>query len=232
MSIRLLARLGAGSGIAYAGLIVVAAQTEPKWPALSGSPRSIGAFIADHPPTTMQWAGGYLEVLALLAFVVFVAYLWRVLRDAEPHAGWLPGVALCAGLLTAAIKLASLPAAFAGLYRAKEGISPQLATALVDMNSVAFALTWATTALMLAATATVALRTGVLARWLGWSGLAIAVALLASVPFFTADPPTFLLAWLWIIAVSVALIGRADTPTVASSTHASASQPITASAAR
>jgi hypothetical protein len=46
--------------------------------------------------------------------------------------------------------------------------------------------------------------------------LAGAPLLLASVPFFTAEePPIFLLALLWIIAASVALIRRIDTATAA-----------------
>src|SRR3954447_13157226 len=225
MSSRLMAKLGAGSGIAYVGLIVVAGQVGPASgiPAVSASPHAIGAYITNHSPTSPEWAAVYLEVLALLALVVFVGYLWRVLRDAEGDGGWLAGVALSGGLLSAAIKFASLPAALAALYRADDGISPQVATALIDMNNIAFALTWATTALMLSATAGVALRTGVLPRWLGWSAITIAFGLWASLPFAAStEPPTFLLALIWIIAASVVLARRVDTPTLAHPRHTSA----------
>jgi hypothetical protein len=218
MSTRPMARLGAGSGIAYVGLIVVAGQLGPAGgiPAVNASPDAIGTYITHHPPTAGQWAAVYVEVLALLALVVFVSYLWRILRDAERDGGWLAGVALAGGLISATIKLASLPAAFAALYRADDGISAQVASALIDTNNAAFALTWATTALMLAATAAVALRTGVLPRWLGWSAFWIAVGLLASLPFFASiEPPTFLLALIWIIAASLVLIRRVDTSDVA-----------------
>jgi hypothetical protein len=231
MSSRLMAKLGAGSGIAYVGLIVVAGQLGPASgiPAVNASSHVIGAYIANHSPTTGQWAAVYLEVLALLALVVFVGYLWRVLRDAEGYGGWLAGVALAGGLISATIKLASLPAAFAALYRADDGISAQVATALIDTNNAAFALTWAPTALMLAATAGVALGTGALPRWLGWSGLCIAVGLLASLPFFaSADPPTFLLALIWIVAASVVLIRRVETSDVA---HARVTREMAAGAA-
>jgi hypothetical protein len=40
------------------------------------------------------------------------------------------------------IKLASLPAAFVALYRAHDA-SPDLASALLDMNSAAFVSAWA-----------------------------------------------------------------------------------------
>jgi hypothetical protein len=234
MSTGLMARLGASSGIAYVGLIVVAGQVGPAAgiPATNASPQTIGTYIAHHPPSTAQWAGVYLEVLALLVFVVFVGYLWHVLRDAERDGGWLAGVALSGGLLSAVIKLGSLPAALTALYRANDGISPQVATALIDMNNIAFALTWATTALMLSATAGVVLRTGVLPRWLGWSAIAIAVALLVSLPFAAAtEPPTFLLALIWIIAASVVLIRRVETPTVALARDTSAPTEVAPSAA-
>ena len=54
-------------------------------PAPSASRQGIGAHITQHPPTTGQWAGVYLKMLAPLALMVFVAYRWRVLRDG----GWL-----------------------------------------------------------------------------------------------------------------------------------------------
>jgi hypothetical protein len=62
-----------------------------------------------------------------------------------------------AGILGATIKLASLPAAFAALYRAHD-VSPDLASALLDMNSAAFVSTWATWALLLGAAGAVTVR--------------------------------------------------------------------------
>jgi hypothetical protein len=216
MSTRTTARLGAGCGIAYVVLIMIASAIGPaaEPPAANASTAAIGSYVAHHSPTATQWAGVYLELFALLAFVVFVGYLWRVLRDVDRN-GWLPGVAMAGGLLAATLKLAGLPAAFAAFYRADDGISPQLATALVDMNNAAFVLMWVPLALMLTATAVIALGSGVLPRWLAWSALIVAVGLMASIPFYTAEPPTFMLALLWIIAASVVLIRRADAREVA-----------------
>jgi TAP-like protein len=99
MSTRHLARLGAGSGIAYVGLIMVAGQFGPGGgvPGLNASPEAIGAYITSHPPIIRQWAALYVEVLALLALVLFVTYLGRILRDAERDGGWLAGAALASG---------------------------------------------------------------------------------------------------------------------------------------
>jgi hypothetical protein len=228
---RALARTGAACGIAYVALAVVGndilASTSHA-PAANASPAAIGAYVASHPTTTQIWIGAYLVLLGLLAFIGFVAYLYSVLRRADRDGGFLPTVVLGSGLLAAAVKLGSLAPGFAVLHRAGKGLSPQLATALFDMDNAGFALDWALTAVMLAATAGVVLRTGVLPRWLGRSALAIAPLLLASVPLLTTDgPPIFLLALLWIIAASVALIRGLDAPAATStSDQPVARQPI------
>jgi hypothetical protein len=64
---------------------------------------------------------------------------------------------------------------------------------------------------MVGAAAILIIRTSVLPRWLGWSGAAITVILLASVPVASKAPPLgFLLTILWIVATSVVLARRAE----------------------
>lgn len=106
------------------------------------------------------------------------------------------------------IKLGSAAPIFALVWRADNGISDGLAAAMVDMNGAAFVLTWALDAVMLAAAGGVILHTRCLPRWLGWWGLVTAPLLLATVPFAISGPPTFLLALLWIVVVSVVLALR------------------------
>jgi hypothetical protein len=187
---------------------------------LGGSSPDIGAsrakladWVSGQAPTVTDYVGGYLELLAMLALVVFIAQLWSLLRTAEGEHGPLSATVLAGGLLSAAIKISSFPAAFAALWRAKQGVEPQLAAALLDMNNAAFVLSWAADALMVGAAAILILRTSVLPRWLGWSGAAITVILLASVPVASKAPPLgFLLTILWIVATSVALARRAESP--------------------
>jgi hypothetical protein len=188
--------------------------------ALGGSSPDIGAsrarladWVSSQAPTVADYVGGYLELLAMLALVAFVAQLWSVLRAAEGEHGPLSATVLAGGLLSAAIKISSFPAAFAALWRAKQGVEPQLAAALLDMNNAAFVLSWAADALMVGAATILILRTSVLPRWLGWSGSAITVILLASVPVASKAPPLgFLLTILWIVATSVVLARRAESP--------------------
>jgi hypothetical protein len=177
-------------------------------PGLRDTPQATANYLHTQTTTALQWAGVYLEVIGLLVLVAFVVALWRMLREADRD-GFLPGVALAGGLMGATIKLAALPAAFAALYRAHD-ISPGLASALLDINSAAFVSTWATWALLLGAAGAVMLRTGLLAHRHGYFAIALAVGLLASIPGFTsADPPTFMLTFVWIVAISVSL-RRAD----------------------
>jgi hypothetical protein len=211
MSPRASHKLGAGCGLAYAGLLITAGSIGPAAdsPPVKASPQTIGDWVVGSAPTALDWVSVYVEVVAILALVGFVVYLGQFLRRAEPD-GWLPGVAVAGGLLSAIIKLGSLPAAFVAFYRAGDGLSPQIYSTLIDMNNAAFSLSWAPLALMLAAAGAVVLRTGVLPRWLGWSAGAIAVGLMASLPFYEQEMPTIMLWFLWAIAASVALLRRAD----------------------
>lgn len=81
------------------------------------------------------------------------------------------------------------------------------------MGNLTFASFWVALAGMLLAAGVVAIRDGALPRWLGWFGLAVAVAFLAvRAVWFTASGVKFLpytLFWVWLIAVSIDLIRRA-----------------------
>jgi hypothetical protein len=214
MSDRLWLRLGAACGIVYTMLLIVGNEVlgpGDSAPAIFAARPEIAAWVANTPQTGLHRIGGYLELLALLLFVFFLGSLWSVLRRAESDSGWLATVAFAGGLLSIAIKIASLPAALAAFGRAGEGFDPQLIAALIDMNNIAFVLTWATNALLLGATAIVVIRTSALPRWLGWSAALIALGLLVAVTMPAADGAFFpmLLFLLWVPATGVALIRRA-----------------------
>ena len=205
----LLTRLGAACGALYVVLAIVANDALG-----SGSPDStasaqvIGAWWRAHEVTNTDWALGFVELLALLCFPIFIVVLAWVLQRADRGHTWLPWAVLAMGLLSAVVKLASGAPMFALLWRADDGISDGLAAAMVDMNGAAFVLTWALDAVMLAAAGGVILSTRCLPRWLGWLGLLTAPLLLATVPFAMSGPPTFLLGLLWIVAASLTLALR------------------------
>ena len=186
VSSSLLTRLGAACGALYVILAILANDTLGSGsPDSTASAQEIGAWWRAHEVTNADWALGFLELVALLCFPIFVVVLAWVLRRAAP-ATWLPWAALAMGLLSAVVKLASGAPMFALLWRADDGISDGLAAAMVDMNGASFILTWALDAVMLAAAGGVILSTRCLPRWLGWWALATAPLLLATVPFATS----------------------------------------------
>jgi uncharacterized membrane protein len=207
MSSRTIARLGGVAGALYFILAFVGNSIggSADSPAPGSSPTEFARWLADNGPTTVGYVGAFLELIALLAFVVFAAALYDVLRRSERDRTWLPEAVFGAGLVSATIKIASAGPMLAA-FSLRHTIDPQLATALIEMNDYAFLLTWAVDAVLLAAAGACALRTGVLPRWLAVSAAVIAPLLLASVAGGNGAPPfAFLLALLWFLAAGVAM---------------------------
>jgi hypothetical protein len=202
-------RLAALSGLVSVVLVFVGSGIGGSSPDIGASRATISAWVAKEHATTAGYAGGLLELFGILTMIVFAATLWSVLRRAEEGDGILAATAFGAGLVSATLKLASFPAAFAAIWRSREGFDPQLATALVDMNNVAFVLTWTVDAFMLGAAAIVILRSRALPRWLGWLGAIAAAVSLLSAPLADRVPPVgILLTFVWIVSVSVVLVRR------------------------
>jgi hypothetical protein len=207
MSTRTIGRLGAAAGAAYVILAIAGDSLGGSGdsPALGSPAAKYAHWLATSSPSTAGYAGAFLELIALLCFVVFAAALYDVLRRAERERTWLPAAAFGAGLLSAAIKLGAAPPMLAA-FSLRHDIDPQLAKALVEINDYAFLLTWAADALMLGAVAACSLRAAVLPRWLAIAAAVLAPVLLACVAAGNAAPPFgFLLGLLWILAASVAL---------------------------
>jgi len=154
--------------------------------------------------------GAYTGILGLLCLIVFAAVTAATIRRREGAQTWLSNVTLGAGLLTVAVKLASLPAVFALAYRAHEGFEPQLAAALTDMNDFSFVLTWPLFGLMIGAATTGILRYGALPAWLGWLGVAVAIALFAAVPLAFGQGAfiAFITSSVWVVLASATMIIR------------------------
>jgi hypothetical protein len=215
-----LRRLGAAAGLIYVLLAVVGNEVlggGGEAPPINASAREIHDHILANPPTAKLWGALYVEVFALLLFIVFVSILYSVLRRSDDEHGFLSTTALGAGLVSVAVKMASIPAAVSVMYRAQDGVEPALAAALIDMNNFSFTLTWTLQALLLGATAVIVLRTSALPRWLGWSAAVIAPALLVGAATSTAEASflPMMLNLIWIIAASITLVRQGGAPRAA-----------------
>lgn len=208
-------RIGAASGITYILLLFLpVGGGGSDSPPFHSSPQAITAWI-HHQPATIgpaQWVGGLKELLALLVFLVFVTYLASVLRRGEGEFGFLSTTVLSAGILSVAIKITSFAPALVAYVWAKDGVDPRIIGMLFGLNDVAFDLTLAANALMIAAVAAVAIPTRALPRWLGWAAVAVSLALFANVglSFLGPDFAIAMLPYLlWILVTSIVLIRRA-----------------------
>lgn len=135
--------------------------------------------------------------------------------------------------MSVTIKVASAAPVLAARHRAGDGLDPQLARTLQDINDASFALTFFPLAVLLAAFAIVAIRSGTLPRWLGWIAAVLAVVFLAGGLAGSADLGSewaglpMLLYPIWVVATSVVLIRRAGEPRpVERDTHIGGAAPV------
>lgn len=211
-------RFGALCGPLYVILAVLGNDALGGSPDSTNSPAVIGEWWRSNPVTLGMGVTWMVELVGLLAFPVFVATLAWSLQRAERAGTWLPAAVLSFGLISSAIKLGSGAPMLALALRA-DTIPDDLAAALVDMNGMAFVLTWAVDAGMLAAAAAVVLSTRCLPRWLGWWAALTAPLLLAGVALAASGPPFFLLALIWLVAAGIAM-ARRGTPNALNTAHA------------
>jgi len=121
-------------------------------------------------------AGILVELFGFAFFLFFLGSLWACLRNAEGAGGWLSATAFGAGVAEFAVKLGSGAPLLATM--ANKGMDPEIARALIAINDASFLLTFLPLAVMLSATAVVAIRWGALPRWLGWMAAVTALGLL------------------------------------------------------
>jgi len=209
--------LGALSGIVFVVVLIVGAFAAPTPPQPGDAPEAIRAYYVEH-------AGGvrfgvFMQALAAALFLVFVCWLARVLpRSGRP--GIAPQATLGAGVLVLAATLAGM-AAFGTLgFGVAESGDPTLVRALFDLGNMALNVGDFMLAILVGVPSAVALRGGVLPRWVALFGLVVAAAwAVAGVsilvregafagpngPYGTAVLLAFLL---WVVATSVALFLR------------------------
>ena len=145
---------------------------------------------------------------ALVLALPFLAYLWSLLRAAEEEGGWLSTVALVAGVSGILLKLASHAPELA-IHRGGIAKGTQLYNALDNTAGAATLMSLYPLAICCAAVAVIALRQGVLPRWLGMFATLTAVALAVNAAFVYASfVPALLLFLLWTLVTSIVLLRR------------------------
>ncbi len=206
-------RYAAGAGIVSVILTVLGAFLPGAPPQPDDPLGDIRAYFADH--RTALLIAAYLGGLSAILSLWFIAGLRTVLRRAEGGDGTLALAMFAGGLVVNGMALLGtvLSATLAFNADRDDGVF----RTVYDLGNMTFAVLYFPWALFTAAAAVVMIRTGVLARWLGWAGLVVAVVMLVGaaglgqtsgawaaggVISFVA----FLLGMAWILVTSIVML--------------------------
>jgi hypothetical protein len=184
------------------GIVLTSMDSPEDFP---GKVDEIVTYYQDNSGRIMT--GAWIGLIGAFFNILFLGALVSRLRAAEGGSGRLSATAFAGGVLAVAMGLLIDITNAAAAFRVDEdeAISTEVATTLFDLQSMAFggALPIALAALI-AGTGAVALRTGVLPRWLGIASLILALGLLI-LPIAWALTAVALL---WALVVSILLYLR------------------------
>lgn len=206
MSTTTIARFGAISGIVYALAFIPAY--------LLGTPDApsagqVGGYFDE--AADFLFAHETLMVLVFFAFLWFLSALYGLLRSAEGEGRFFSTAALAGGITFVSVCSVGLAAEAlvpaAALRFGEAGLGSELALYSLTLAVSLYHFSAVGTAVMIAATSLLAIRTGVLPSWFGWLGLAAAVVAVLHV-VFAAISGIVGLAWV-LIASLLMLTGSA-----------------------
>ena len=185
------------TGVAFVILVVIAFIVGGETPDTDDSPQKILDFYNDNEAE--QIIASALLGWGTVFLYFFLGVLRSVLRAAEGAVGRLSAVAFGGGLVLG-VGILSFAGFTFTLADTADDLSPDAAQALNALNSDFFIPLSAGLGTFMLASGIAAVRTRVLPGWLGWIAVVLGIAAVTPVGFFA-----FLLAGLWVIAVSVLL---------------------------
>lgn len=155
------------------------------------------------------WTGGYIGLLAVVAFLVFLGGLWGIIRTAEGGSGWVSTTGLVAAAVGVATVVSGDLVAGAAVFLSGSTVDPATAALLLDLKKLTEMLAVPLFGLFFASVALVVLRAGALPRWAGWGAALVAALSVIAVPlgYEPSQIPVFLTI-VWIAAVSIRLLVR------------------------
>jgi uncharacterized membrane protein YciS (DUF1049 family) len=173
---------------------------------VGNSDREILDYYASSSHRVKELIAFFLIAGAALALIVFAAALRSLIRRPEQDTSMLGSLALAGGTAQAALILAgnavSRGAGFASMDKDFH-LDPNTRRYLEDIGYLLFVSGALAGILLVVAVSLAALRYGLLPRWLGWTGFAVAVLLPTAIAFLG-----FLIFVAWMLAVSVTLATR------------------------
>jgi hypothetical protein len=211
-------RLAGALAFAHIVLLLAGVVLE-QTPLLGASAADTTAALVRSPLST-ELAGGYVEYLGFLVFLVGALLLARLLRGTSEISGWL---AACIGgtavTYTAATIATGFAAGAAALYDGHHGAPLATITTVNDVRNFAFFLSVGVLGVFTMAVAGAIHATRTLPRWLAYTGYVVGLVCIAAVPLarLGAIDSANLLWLVWFLALGVAALrGPRSVPAVES----------------
>ena len=198
-------RLAAGTGLMFVVLFIGAAVVNPVSDALGDQASVVAEKLLENQARALVSVA--VGVLAAFALVWFAASLRSTLRQAEGGTGVLSAVAFAGGVMAGVTALASsaLTRTAAEFVRRQDDAEGARMASSLQESTMAVASIFGL-ALLVGATFVIALRHGVIPRWLAWVGAVGAVlSLVPQYPIFAVGGVIVLF---WVAALSILLIRR------------------------
>lgn len=203
MDVRLRRWVGV-AGLVFVALIVAAEFLVPESPSTHASPLKVVAFYADHKSAV--GVNAYIIGVAIVVGLFFFWYLRDFVATMETNRR-LATIGF-AGALLFAVSGAFNASVFWASQDAVGHVNPTVLQTLnvLQLDGSTF-FVGPGTAVFMIATGIALIRSGVLAKWLGWVGVVLGVAALA-LPDALGPLP----AGVWVLIVSIViLVGARDT---------------------
>ena len=180
-----LRRLAGLAGLAYVAGVAIENMEVLEAPTLASPVADVRALYADQALAAVTSSAG---ALALLAYCLFAATLFGLLRERErPGEAWSV-VALAGGIAGPVVAVSALAASAILTADGGAGLSDDVVASMFDLYLFARIVSGIFVAMFLGGVGLAALRSNTLPRWLAWFACAIAVPMsLAPIAAFTAD---------------------------------------------
>jgi hypothetical protein len=161
---------------------------------------------------TRNFAGGYVEYLASLLFLLASLLFARLLRGRTETTGWLGSCIAAAAVADLAVTVSTgFAAGAAALYDGHHGAALATATTVGDIRNFGFLLSGGLVALFAAGVGAAGRLTRTLPRSLTWTGFAVAALILLGIPADRTGAMVAgtMLSYVWLLALGIVSLRRA-----------------------
>lgn len=156
-----------------------------------------------------NFAGGYVELLATLLLLVGAQLLARLLRGESETSAWLSSCISAGAIVYAAVTIVGgFAAGAAALYDGHHGAALATAITVNDIRNFSFFLSGAALAVLAFGVVAASWVTGLLPRWVSYTGAVAAVLWVATIPAARTGVINIatLLGFAWILALAIAAL--------------------------